>query len=151
MSKTLRKITHLEEDLEYGESRETVIHKALEQFFNCNLTNTKETHGKFCSFDYEDLDKQIRIELKSRRVKKNTYPTSVIGFNKITTAKNYDGLYIFVFEYTDGLYFVEYNNDLGELEPRTFYRLNGEIKTNVDIPTQWLKKIEQNVDTLYSC
>jgi len=144
MNKKINKITHLEEDLEYGESREVVIHKSLEQFFNCSLTNTKETYGKYCAFDFEDKDRNIRIELKSRRITKNRYPTSVIGFNKIQKAKNYSGQYLFVFEYLDGLYYVEYSPKLGELCPRTFNRVNGEIKNNVDIPIDWLKSINCN-------
>lgn len=144
MNKKINKITHLEEDLEYGESREVVIHKSLEQFFNCELINTKETYGKYCAFDFEDKKRNIRIELKSRRINKNRYPTSVIGFNKIQKAKNYSGQYLFVFEYLDGLYYVEYSPELANLCPRTFNRVNGEIKNNVDIPIEWLKSINCN-------
>jgi hypothetical protein len=45
------------------------------------------------------------VELKSRNFKKNAFPTTMIGMNKINYAlNNSDKLSFFVFEFTDGLF-----------------------------------------------
>lgn len=63
--------------------------------------------------DFKLIDKKGRevwMELKTRRCKKDDYPDSMIGMNKVVEAfKRYDKswLYtIFLFKFTDWLYYV---------------------------------------------
>lgn len=56
-------------------------------------------------------DKYI-YELKKRNCKKTTYPTTIIGYNKLLYADKQDKPFILLFSFTDGLYYCVYNSDL---------------------------------------
>lgn len=59
--------------------------------------------GRFAPFDYESPS--LKIELKSRDLKYNKYPTTMIGFNKVELAKaDHTKKAVFLFAFLDGLY-----------------------------------------------
>lgn len=132
-------------DILFGEGKEVDIKEQLETFFKCNLTHSKENYGKYCPFDYEDREKKIRIEIKSRRIKHNQYSTLVIGQNKIMEAKKYEeegGEHYLCFNCVDGIYYTRYEERLLSLPSRIINLTRGEITFVVDIPIEWLKKVE---------
>ena len=93
-------------DLTYGLEKEQDIMTTLSKFFEKDL---KKTTDHYCPFDFEDEEKTISIELKSRRNCHNTYPTTLIPVHKITDdTKN---LY-FVFQFTNGVYFIKYEKEV---------------------------------------
>ena len=97
----------LQDDLRLGYKNEEQIVSILNTFFNDNFINTKDLYGnEYCSYDFEGTD-GTRIELKSRRNKYDDYPTTIIPVHKTISmdlCKN-----IFVFNFSDGIYYIEWN------------------------------------------
>jgi len=95
-------------DLKYGDVNEAKVHPMIEEYFGSTVMNTKMTKGKYCVYDYESLDLTTRYELKSRRVKHNAYPTTIIQQHKITQGAVGAERLILLFLFTDGLYHIVY-------------------------------------------
>jgi hypothetical protein len=99
----------LKGDLAFGLYNEEKIKPLLEKYFGLPLT--KEPH-RYAHHDYFSDDRQKIIELKSRRNTYNKYETTLLNSSKIrnipsdTTAE-----YYFVFNYTDGMYFIKYDKE----------------------------------------
>ncbi len=103
-----------------GELNEIKFKPEIETVVGCNLENTY----KFNTFDFINKDKKILVELKCRNCLKNNYSTTMIGMNKIERSKIKfeDGYKIYYFfKFLDGLFYVEYNNEL-KYEIKTGFR-----------------------------
>ena len=105
----------LRNDLKFGLGKELEIVDLL-QFNFCDLydedefKNTKDLYqDDFYPYDFEGMRNGTSIELKSRRVKKNTYPTTIIPVSKVrnTTKKQ-----LFIFNFTDNCSYIEYDKTL---------------------------------------
>jgi hypothetical protein len=92
----------LEIDLTYGLKKETDIITTLSTFFEKDL---KKTTDHFCKWDFEDEERNLTIELKSRRNTMMAYPTTLIPIHKITNETQ--NLY-FVFQFLDKLAYIKY-------------------------------------------
>ena len=91
----------LANDLEFGLAKEEAVIKQLSEHFCDDIIKTTD---KFCKWDaYGKINK---YEIKSRRNKKDAYPTTIIPVHK-----KVEGELIFVFNFTDGLYYIQYNED----------------------------------------
>lgn len=99
---------HQREDILFGGHSEVNNLNALETHFNTKLKH----NGTFHCFDYSNEGQTIFIELKTRRVKHNQYPTALIGKNKVDFCKDPNIDYYFVFCYSDGLYYLKYDKAL---------------------------------------
>lgn len=101
-------------DIAQGNKAEDECKERLETKFG----ELKRT-GRYCYFDYEN-DKYI-IELKSRNCNHNDYPTAMINVPKIEKWKkrDYNKKFIAAYEYKDGLYVWEYNEDQIESRGQT--------------------------------
>lgn len=101
-------------DLEFGIKSEMTNHEVLEGFLNTTLSRK----GGYSVFDFEDPTKTIFVELKTRRIRHDQYPTAIIGLNKIQFCEfDTEIKYWFVFCYTDGIYAIKYDRDLfGDFE-----------------------------------
>ena len=129
-------------DLVFGKLKEIEIKEILEGYFNTKLN----TSSKYNLIDFYNDD--IYIELKSRRNTYSQYNTTIIGSNKIDYAKSLNKKIIFVFNFIDGLYYIEYSNifDSFDLCEQYIFRDNKkELKTNYHIPINLLKKIDVTV------
>ncbi len=76
----------------------------------------KDNVNKFCkcskNYEFDFMNLEYIIELKSRRNNFNKYPSTMCGYNKLKIAEeNPDNKYKFLFLFTDGLYEWEYNKD----------------------------------------
>ena len=100
----------LNKDLKFGFKAENKVQHILEDHFNTLLFSTKQ----FATTDYYNDD--FEIELKSRNNKHSTYPTTMIGQNKIEYMKKKlnKKRCILVFNFTDGVYYIELNKELLE-------------------------------------
>jgi hypothetical protein len=88
----------MEKDLEFGNKSECEILKIL-QGKHTIVEQTEPNHP----FDF--LAGNTYYELKSRRCNHNTYPDTMIGYNKLQYARQYpDKDYVFLFKFNDGLY-----------------------------------------------
>jgi hypothetical protein len=99
---------HQQDDLLFGGASETRNINTLSTFFGTILNKTAANH----TFDFTDEARTIFVELKTRRINHNQYPTAIIGKNKIDFCSNPDTRYYFVYQYNDGLYYIEYDKDL---------------------------------------
>lgn len=130
------------DDLSFGFSKEKSILPIIKNKFG----NDIEPHpDKFSLYDFSDND--TLIELKSRHIRHNQYPTALIGKNKLdyfkTEIKNGMKVYL-VYCYTDGIFFVEYTGQ-NKWESNSFCRKGrGKIEKSLvyHIPYQELNKIE---------
>ena len=129
-------------DLVFGKLKENEIKEILEQYFNTTL----QTTSKYNLIDFQNED--LYIELKSRRNTYSKFDTTIIGSNKIDYAKSLNKKVIFVFNFIDGLYYIEYSPlfDSFDLCEQYILRDNKkELKTNYHIPINLLKRINVTV------
>lgn len=128
-------------DFVLGLAKEKEVFDLLKKYFNC--PDLKKDSDKFGRMDF--YDSNTNIELKSRRVPFNKYHTTIISQSKIEYCKGFDKTNYFVFCFTDGIYYIEYQKeifDLFEVRKESIYR-DGieEKKINCHIPTKYLIKI----------
>ena len=89
-------------DYQFGKQQENKQFETIKTYFKDDIRAT----SKYCSYDFES--DQCYYELKSRNNKYSAYPTTLIPFDKVKTNKKM----IFLFNFTDGLYFIEYNKEI---------------------------------------
>ena len=93
-------------------------------------------------------NEDIYIELKSRRNTYNKFNTTIIASNKIDYVKTLNKKVIFVFNFIDGLFYIEYSNIFDSFDLCEQYILRDkqkELKTNYHIPIILLKRIDVSV------
>jgi len=93
-------------DLRYGLDKEDRLFSTIKGAFGDNLCKTPSR----CRWDYESDD--VLVELKSRRNKYKTYPTTMIGKGKIDAMLKSGKQSFCVFNFTDGVYSIEVTPDI---------------------------------------
>ena len=96
------------QDLEFGLKSEENTKSVLEQFLGCELKKT----GTYAAMDFVNEPKTIYVELKTRRVNHDQYPTALIGKNKVDFCKISNSTCYFVYVYMDGIYYIKYDKKL---------------------------------------
>jgi hypothetical protein len=127
-------------DYQFGKTNEERVLIKLCKVFDEQILPTTE----FCSWDFES-DSAI-YELKTRNHSSNTYQDVMIGYNKIQPFNNNKPQY-FLFNFTDGLFYIKYDEDvftdfelkLFKREGRTDY--NDKPQVVCHIPIKYLTKI----------
>lgn len=94
-------------DVVAGHKNELILKPIIEEFFNVKLYQTDAYHP----FDFRDENK-IFYEVKTRNVKHDKYPTTMVGQNKIEAANLSDRDVYFIFGFTDGNYYFKYNRNV---------------------------------------
>lgn len=135
-------------DLSFGLKSEVDNLELLQQYLETTLNRT----DGYCVYDYENSDKSIMVELKSRRIRHNQYETVFIGWNKIVFCEKMtkEGVvFHLAFCFLDGLYTIQYDSEaFAEYEVRHDFRRSArEDASNAPssiclIPTKHLKKVE---------
>jgi hypothetical protein len=133
-------------DLAYGLIKENIIINNLRMFFPnyTNIMNTKQRHNnQFCSWDYE-CDDGNRFELKSRRLNSNAYSSALLSVHKAD--KNCIKKQYFVFNYTDRVLYIEYNQalfDTFDIRVVRDYRIDrkGKEERCFEIPISCMKEL----------
>lgn len=125
----------LKRDLNFGKEKEKEILTILREHFKDDIEIINE---KFCTYDYKGI-KNI-YELKSRRCNYNTYPTTMIGDDKLK-----DNI-ILIFSFFDGLYYIKYEEDKFNNYERKLFKRNDrgnidKLKDYLYIPIKDLIKI----------
>jgi hypothetical protein len=95
-------------DLTLGLNSEQKNKATLERFFGCNLHKT----GTYDPMDFTDEAQTIYLEMKTRRVNHNQYPTALIGKNKVDFCEKSNATCYFVYVYLDGLFYIKYDKAL---------------------------------------
>jgi hypothetical protein len=62
--------------------------------------------------DYINDNKTIYIEMKTRRVNHDQYPTALIGKNKVDFCQKSSATCYFVYVYMDGMFYIKYDKAL---------------------------------------
>ena len=124
-------------DYNFGREQEIVLLPRLNEFFKDDI---KPTTDKFHKYDYEG-NKYV-YEMKSRTCKMEQYSTTLLPADKVIKTKKQ----IFLFNFTDGLYYIEYDEEVWkDIEIASFRRfrigVNDLEKPYYHIPTTLLKKI----------
>jgi hypothetical protein len=101
----------LANDLAYGLAQEKSILNLIKKTWHneSNIQNTKDKYNDhFFKCDFES-DYGTCWELKSRRVKKSTYNSTILPVHKI---QKIDNKQYFIFEFTDAVSYIEYDESL---------------------------------------
>ena len=93
-------------DIKFGLLKENEHFEIIKSVFDTTL---EKDNDKYNLFDY--IGDECYIELKSRRNKHNTYPDTMVGYNKIEFAmrNNNNKKVIFCFSFTDGLFYYKFD------------------------------------------
>lgn len=127
----------MENDYIYGRRKECEILDKMNSFFNDDI---KQTAERYDSKDY--LGKKYKYEVKSRRIRYEAYPTTIIPTDKIKGGINY----VFLFNFINGLYYIYYDPELFKTFKIDIFRRNDGSQNNCNklyfyIPIENLKKI----------
>lgn len=124
----------------YGKIQESKILPIIKDYFKRDI---KQVEDKYSKWDFED-DEYI-YELKSRLIKADQYPTTVIGANKkVDNSKKQ----IFIFNYIDQLKFIEYDEILFnkfEIKRLTSNYKETDFKNQLFIPIKNLNLIKKYI------
>ena len=107
MSKTFQ------EDYDFGINEETKQEEIIKKQFG----EIKRTNG-YCKYDF--YNDECIFELKSRNNKHDKYPTTLIAEDKIINKLKQKQ--IFIFNFTDGLYYIEYNKEKFDNYPLELFK-----------------------------
>jgi hypothetical protein len=125
-------------DLKKGKEDELLVLPKIQKFFNRDIIKVKDEYSR-----YDFQDNIYKYELKSRNNNYNKFPTTIIPSDKII-----DKNLILLFNFYDGLYYIEYNDwDFSNFGRNIFCRekrigYNDKPKEYIFIPIESLKKIE---------
>ena len=101
-------MVNISKDLEFGLKSEDKILSLLHNKIDVDIIKTSAFH----SFDYFLASNDTYYELKTRRCSHDQYPDTMVGKNKLTFAlANPDNKYVFLFNFTDGLYYHNWSKD----------------------------------------
>lgn len=92
-------------DYRQGIKNEINIFNKLKEIDN----SIKKTTNKLCIIDF--YSNNYLYELKTRNNKLNTFPTTIVGHNKIKYANKLNKSLIIVFSFTDGDYYYKHSTD----------------------------------------
>jgi hypothetical protein len=95
-------------DILFGEKSEVKLMNRIEELVQCPISR----QGGFNIMDYTNANKTVYVELKTRRINHNAYPTAIIGKNKILFCSDPTKNYYFVFCYLDGVFYIKYDAQL---------------------------------------
>jgi len=110
-------------DRKFGCNKEHDILPILVKTWNdeTNIRNTKDIYNDFFfPYDFESESK-TSWEVKSRRITKNAYTTTILPFHK---PRNVDTDQYFVFNFTDACCYIKYDKELF----KTFSKRNVTVK-----------------------
>jgi hypothetical protein len=72
----------IKNDLNFGKSREPIIIKYINNYLDANFIN-RDLKIKDATIDFYDCKNNYECEVKSRRVKYNQYPTTILKMTKM--------------------------------------------------------------------
>jgi hypothetical protein len=130
---------HIAESYKYGKIQEKKVYPIIEEYFTGeNIIQTKNQYDK-----YDFVGDSKVFELKSRKNKMKSYPTTMITCNKL---KKIDKDLILLFNFTDGLYFIKYEKELFDSffsQPFVRDEVNAYPLDHVYIPIEYLTLIKK--------
>ena len=128
----------LNNDIAFGLQSEQNLMNTLASQFGADI---QKTTYKYCPYDFYTANH--KIELKTRRCKSSTYPTTIIPVKKTQQ----EGNLVFVFCFTDKICYINYDKDQFskyKVEDIEYVRAYGHITkaSHIHIPIEDLTEIE---------
>jgi|ETNvirenome_6_85_1030632.scaffolds.fasta_scaffold06887_5 hypothetical protein len=93
-------------DYNFGITQERAVLPELQKLFGESL---QKSANKYCQYDF--FNDECLVELKSRRCKSTTYPTTMIGAKKLELAADTSVKVYFCFNFVDGLFYHQVDPD----------------------------------------
>ncbi len=122
-------MVHWKQSYTYGKAKEAEILPTIRAFFKREITPYPNQYD-----DFDFWDEETEYEVKSRTNTYSKYPTTMITLNKTTKPTNKQ--VVLLFNFTDGLYYINYNQEqFSKYEKKMFSR------ANIYIPIVDLKKV----------
>ena len=123
-------------DVTFGLRKQPLVVELLTNCFDEPISETKHK--------YDAYSTTTKYEIKSRRCRSNTFLTTIIPVHKV---RNVTDRLVFLFHFTDGLYYIVFDNELFKTfkqETITYYRTGGlnEPVLHFMIPVEQLQRIE---------
>ena len=133
------------QDNQFGLNQEGEIIPILENYFKEKIIPPQNKYEK-----YDGASQTALYEIKSRTNSSNAFTETLIGANKVIP--NCSKIQRFVFNFTDGIYYIEYDKDLFDTfdnscfvrDPRIDYK--DEVRSYYYIPVKLLKLIHKRED-----
>jgi hypothetical protein len=129
---------HYEADFKFGTANQKKVYPILKTHFGEDLKETTEQYAK-----YDFYNDNAYFELKTRKVSKSCYPTTLLTCNKIQDCNKEQ---YFIFSFTDELCFIKYDKELFSTFQRNKYSRENKEEDMVDylfIPIGELKSIQR--------
>lgn len=96
------------DDLLYGLSNEVKHIPTFNEFFGTTFTR----QAGYSVMDYVANNNTVYLELKTRRITYNQYPTILVGQNKIDFCKDHSKTYYFAWAMNNGIYYIKYDKEV---------------------------------------
>jgi hypothetical protein len=145
-----------ESDRKMGCLAEKKFKKIMKKKFKIDLEET----DRYCFYDFISHEKNVIIELKKRKINKDMYPTTIIGYDKIAKfmrlnkKNNNKYKFLLVFYFTDGIYYFvhdnNYNYQIKSYKRKPIPGANDKEKEHVFIPIKHLKPLK-NIKNEFEC
>ena len=130
-------------DLTFGLNSEHTNLGTLQTFLNTTLNRNAD----WSVFDFSNTANTIHVELKTRRIRHDQYPTAIIGANKVDWCTDPTKDYYFAYCYSDGIFVIKYDRTLFNTFRRQHYLRGERIDTSnnesevVFIPHEHLRRV----------
>ena len=132
------------QNLEFGNNKELQIKETLEKIFGKLKHNI---HDKFSKFDFEN--EKFDIEYKFRNCYHDQYDGFFMTKTKVNHALKSNKIVYWIFEYDDGLFYIDFNKHkklILSLDYKKLVLRNGDVRYNINIPTELLSKLNTDDD-----
>jgi len=145
--KSKRKIIDFE--IERGEKKEKELLPYLQDYFNTIFHPTNDCEEDR-NYPFDFYSKTRYIEIKNRFLKKERWPTTIVGKNKYLLGLKYKELgykVYFVFNFTDELTFykLKKTDNINTFKDKWIHRKDiQQNKLHTEIPVKLLKTIKHN-------
>jgi hypothetical protein len=87
-------------DLMFGIGNQTAVQSRIARFLNTTLDPLDD----YSVMDWANPGRTVYVELKTRRIRHDQYPTALIGLNKVEFCSDPQKEYYFCSSYLDGLF-----------------------------------------------
>lgn len=140
-------MVHYHDDYIWGKEQENYTYPILKEYFKTNL---KQYTSQYADFDF--YDDESEYEQKSRRNNYNAYDETMITLNK--TQKSTEKNIKLVFNFTDGIYWILYDEELFKnFNRKAFSRaeIKDDEKDHIYIPIHLLTLIKKKTVAPTGC
>jgi hypothetical protein len=106
------------DDVALGLSSEDRNINIIQRLVGCGITKDE---NRFASFDFHNAERTVFAELKTRRIRHDQYPTTLISADKIAHIEEGKDYY-FIWAYVDGMYYLKYDPEVWSTFECKMYR-----------------------------